>query len=327
MTRCPSGPRAPSSPCWPPAAWPRPGWPPAAAAGGPTVVTVLGSWTGDEQSGFLAMVRGFERQDRHPGRLHRDPRRRRRAGQRHQGRQPAGPRGAGPPGQLRQDAAYGTLVPIDGALDRPAMARQYGPGWLQLMQAAGAPGARHYYAIIVKAALESVIWYDPRQVPASDLGSADRSPRPDLEPARRACHGLARGPARRRGAWAWRTARLRMAGDRLDRGHRAAPVRAEYLRPVGGRHAALDLGPDPAGLAGLRQRGHLPRPGPRRVPRPRWSPATARLASPMFTRPPGCYLDHEASFITAFYTQDRLGGSGTRTRGRAPTSTSSRSRR
>ena len=29
----------------------------------------------------------------------------------------------------------------------------------------------------------------------------------------------------------------------------------------------------------------------------------------MFTRPPGCYLDHEASFITAFYTQDRLGGS------------------
>ncbi|MGH3395634.1 MAG: hypothetical protein ACRDPO_13190 [Streptosporangiaceae bacterium] len=31
------------------------------AAGGPAVVTVLGSWTGDEQSGFLAMVRGFER--------------------------------------------------------------------------------------------------------------------------------------------------------------------------------------------------------------------------------------------------------------------------
>ena len=25
------------------------------------MVTVLGSWTGDEQSGFLAMVRGFER--------------------------------------------------------------------------------------------------------------------------------------------------------------------------------------------------------------------------------------------------------------------------
>jgi len=30
---------------------------------------------------------------------------------------------------------------------------------------------------------------------------------------------------------------------------------------------------------------------------------------PLFTSPPGCYLDHEASFITAFYTQDKLGSS------------------
>jgi alpha-glucoside transport system substrate-binding protein len=28
---------------------------------------------------------------------------------------------------------------------------------------------------------------------------------------------------------------------------------------------------------------------------------------PMFNSPPGCYLDHEGSFITAFYTQDHVG--------------------
>jgi len=34
-----------------------------------------------------------------------------------------------------------------------------------------------------------------------------------------------------------------------------------------------------------------------------------QAGQPLFTRPPRCYLDHEASFITAFYTQDQLGGS------------------
>jgi alpha-glucoside transport system substrate-binding protein len=37
----------------------------------------------------------------------------------------------------------------------------------------------------------------------------------------------------------------------------------------------------------------------------------AVAGQPMFTSPPGCYLDHEASFITAFYAQDRLGSAGT----------------
>jgi alpha-glucoside transport system substrate-binding protein len=138
-------------------------------SGGGPVVTVLGSWTGGEERGFLAMVRGFEQK---------------------YGVQVAytGTRDANAvlasdvkdgnppdlavlatPGQLGQDAAAGTLVPIDSALNPAAMARQYGPGWLRLMQAAGPSGARHYYAIIVKAALKSVIWYEPGKFPAADL--------------------------------------------------------------------------------------------------------------------------------------------------------------
>ena len=33
----------------------------------------------------------------------------------------------------------------------------------------------------------------------------------------------------------------------------------------------------------------------------------ASAGQPMFTSPPGCYLDHEGSFITGFYTTDVLG--------------------
>jgi alpha-glucoside transport system substrate-binding protein len=134
-------------------------------AGGGPVVTVLGSWTGAEESGFLAMIRGFEKKYG----IHVDY-----TGTRDADAVLASDLKDGnppdlavlaTPGELGQDAAAGTLVPIDGALDLTAMARQYGPGWLRLMQAAGPSGTRHYYAIIVKAALKSVIWYEPRQFP------------------------------------------------------------------------------------------------------------------------------------------------------------------
>ena len=148
------------------AAFALPGCGAQAAAG---TVTVLGSWTGDEQSGFLAMIRGFEQKygvrvdytgtrdasavlasDLEDG-------------------NPPDLAVLATPGELRQDAAAGTLVPLDAALSSAGLTSQYGPGWLKLMQATGPSGASHYYAVIVKAALKSVIWYDPRNLPASDL--------------------------------------------------------------------------------------------------------------------------------------------------------------
>jgi alpha-glucoside transport system substrate-binding protein len=35
-----------------------------------------------------------------------------------------------------------------------------------------------------------------------------------------------------------------------------------------------------------------------------------QAGGPMFTSPPGCYLDHEGSFITGFYPQDKFSRSG-----------------
>ena len=140
--------------------------------GGPAAtdtVTVLGTWTGDEQSGFLAMARGFEQKyGIHVDYTGTRDARAVLASDLKDGN-PPDLAVLATPGDLRQDAAAGTLVPIDAALSSAGLTSQYGPGWLKLMQATGPSGASHYYAVIVKAALKSVIWYDPRNLPASDL--------------------------------------------------------------------------------------------------------------------------------------------------------------
>jgi alpha-glucoside transport system substrate-binding protein len=275
-----------------------------------TVVTVLGSWTGDEQSGFLAMVRGFE----HKYGIRVDY-----TGTRDADAVLASDLKDGnppdlavlaTPGELRQDAASGTILPIDGALDLATMARQYGPGSLQLMQAAGPHGTRHYYAIIVKAALKSVIWYDPRQVPTSDLGVLTS---PNL-------------------TWSQLmslTARLRATGtppwcmgmeDSSSSGwpgtdwiedivlHQSGPqIYDQWVAgtlpwtsaPITRAWQTFGQVADTPGLVHGGTGAEL-------------VTNYGLAGQPMFTSPPGCYLDHEASFITAFYTQDRLGGaSGT----------------
>src|SRR4030088_2882029 len=117
------------------AAFALPGCGGPAAAG---TVTVLGSWTGDEQSGFLAMIRGFEQ--KYGVRVDYTGTRDASAVLASDLKDGNPPDLAvlATPGELRQDAAAGTLSPIDGALDPGSMARQYGPGWLQLLPAARA---------------------------------------------------------------------------------------------------------------------------------------------------------------------------------------------
>lgn len=276
-------------------------------SGGPAVVTVLGSWTGDEQAGFLAMVRGFEHrtgiQVDYTGTRDADAVL---ASDLKDGN-PPDLAVLSRPGELRQDAADGTLVPITAALSQQQLARQYTPGWRSLMQAAGPSGARHYYAIIVKAALKSVIWYDPAQFPAADLSTL-RSPSLTWDQLTALVHKLARG-----GVTPWCLG----LEDSSDSGwpgtdwiedivlHRSGP--AVYDQWIAGTlpwtsapiRRAWQIFGSVATSPGLVRGG-----------------AAAALVTsygqagqPLFTRPPRCYLDHEASFITAFYTQDHLGSS------------------
>src|SRR5260370_23328705 len=138
--------------------------------GGQAVVTVLGPWTGAEQGGFLAMIRGFEKrygiQVDYTGTRDADA------------VLASDLKNGNPPdlavlatrGELSQLAAAGSLQPIDRALDLKTMASQYRSSWLRLMKTTGPSGSRHYYAIIVKATLKSLIWDDPEKFPGRHLG-------------------------------------------------------------------------------------------------------------------------------------------------------------
>jgi alpha-glucoside transport system substrate-binding protein len=136
------------------------------AAANESTVTVLGSWTAAEQKGFQAMVRAFE--NKYDNRIHVTyiPSRDALADLANdiQNDDPPDLAVLPSPGVMDQYAAKGSLYPINGALDLQAMKSQYSPNWLQLMQANG-PSGKAYYAVIVKAALKSVIWYDPSQFP------------------------------------------------------------------------------------------------------------------------------------------------------------------
>lgn len=274
--------------------------------GGEPVVTVLGSWTGDEAGGFQAMLHGFEQ----------------RSGIRvdYTGTRDADTvlasdlkDGNAPdlavlatPGELRQDAAAGTIVPLDRALRSQPMAREYGPGWLHLMTAAG-PSGRHYYAIIVKAALKSVIWYDPKHLSAHDL-AALRSPGLTWSQLTSLSKGLRAGSA---SPWCLGLADSSSSGwpgtDWIEDIvlHQSGPqVYDEWVAGTlpwdsAAIRTAWQTFGQVANSPGLVYRGSAAE----------LVTNYGQAGQPMFTSPAGCYLDHEGSFITAFYAQDKLGGS------------------
>jgi alpha-glucoside transport system substrate-binding protein len=50
------------------------------------------------------------------------------------------------------------VIPLDGVVDPQQLSGQYPDSWLRLMLA----GSSRYYAVVVKASLKSLIWYDPQ---------------------------------------------------------------------------------------------------------------------------------------------------------------------
>ena len=277
-------------------------------AGGQAVITVLGPWTGGERDGFLAMLRGFEKQygiqvaftgtrdadavltsDLKNGNL-------------------PGLAVLATRGELIQLAHAGSLRPIDGALDLNAMASQYGPSWLRLMQAAGPSGSRHYYAIMIKATLKSLIWYDPAQFPARDLGLL-KSPGLTWSKLMSLTNSLAAGG---RSPWCMGMADGSRSGwpgtDWIEDIvlHQSGP--AVYDRWLAGTMPwtsapimrAWQTFGRLAGTAGAVLGGT----------KSEFATPYGKAGQPMFTNPPRCYLDHEGSFTTGFYQQDTLSGSG-----------------
>lgn len=273
-------------------------------AGSSQSVTVLGSWTGEERSGFLAMIKGFEKAT--GIRVHYIGTRDADAVLASELKNGDPPELAvlATPGELRQYAATGTLVSLDNVLDQARMTTDYAAGWRNLMRAPGASGHRRYYAVIVKAALKSAIWYDPKNLPP---GARAELTSPNLTWSQ--LSGLtARLAATGTSPWCigmedtsssgwpgtdWvEDIMLHQAGPHLyDRWvagtlpWTSAPVRRAWqtfgtvIDTPGQVHGGLrSMLLTNFGLAGR----------------------------PMFASPPRCFLEHQGSFITGFYAQHRL---------------------
>ena len=133
------------------------GVPGCSAGSGAEVVTVLGSWTGDEQAAFQRVLDGFTRETGIPTSYQ---------GTRAQNQVLRGDlqQGTPPdvavlsnPAELAGYASSGDLKPLDAVLGAEA-AQTYSPQWLKLQQL----GRGAMYAVAVKADLKSIVWYSPK---------------------------------------------------------------------------------------------------------------------------------------------------------------------
>ncbi|MCW2937351.1 MAG: aglE [Actinomycetia bacterium] len=259
-------------------------------------VTVLGPWTAPEEAGFRAMLAGFEKQTGirvdYTGTRDADSV----LASEIQNGKPPDAAVLATPGELRQYAAAGTLRPIDGALDQARMAAEYGPGVRDLMTATGPSGTPHSYGIIVKAALKSVIWYDPKRLPPS-VSAVLTARGLTWDRLIGAVAGLGTRP------WCMGMADTSNSGwpgtdwieDLLL--HQSGP--RAYDQWVAGRlpwtSGQVRQAWQAFGAVAARAGG-----GPGPILLTNFGSAGA----PMFTAPPGCFLDHEGSFIAADYAND-----------------------
>ncbi|GAA2403128.1 ABC transporter substrate-binding protein [Actinomadura vinacea] len=255
-------------------------------SGSDTNVSVLGSWTGEEEASFRAVLADFEKRTG----IHVDytgtrDARAVLASELHDGHPPDTAVLANI-GDLRRYAAGGDLRPISGV----PQGTDNG-----LTTAAGPDGGRRPYGIVVKATVKSLIWYNPRTIPSGLRDRLTAPPRSwdDLAKATAAtgarpwCLGFADTS---NSGWpgtdwiedillhesgpevydAWVSGRLPWTSEPVRNAWRA------FGSVVGGARG---------GTKGILLTGY------------------GQAGAPMFTDPPGCLLEHAGSFVTGFYGQ------------------------
>jgi alpha-glucoside transport system substrate-binding protein len=255
-------------------------------------VNVLATWGGDEQESFLAMVRPFEEQT--GVRVQYEATRDLNAvlTTRLQGGNPPDVAGLPGPGQMAELARAGRLTDLGGVLDTAAMRQQYSEDWLKLGQVDG-----KQVGVFIKTAAKGLIWYSPKafsqagyQVPKTWDELMALSQRVADTGTTPWCIGFEAAAAsgwpgtdwledivlRQAGPdaydqWAqgkikWSSPEIRGAWETLGR------IVADQRMVFGGRQGMLATNFGDAG-------------------------------NPLFTNPPRCYLHHQGSFITSFFTQ------------------------
>lgn len=183
----------------------------------------------------------------------------------------------------------GDLRPLDGVL--PPRSRAYGHGWLRLMRTAGAP--EHQYAVVLRADLKSVVWYDPEKLPTALPSAETRNPRPSWtqltalgkDGATPWCMGMGANSSSGFPGTDWiEQIMLAKYGPAVyqrwaDGALPWTSPQVETAFTIWGRFLDGVRGGGPAALL----------------------TNFADAGRPMFRDPPGCYLDSEGSFIMGYY--------------------------
>lgn len=272
------------------------------AAGGATVaggsgriggsVTVLGTWGGDEQASFMAMVKPFE--DQTGVKVNYEGTRDLNAvlTARVEGGNPPDLAGLPGPGQMAQFARAGKLIDLGPVLDQAALKDQYSEDWLKLAQVDG-----KQTGIFIKAAVKGPIWYNPQalqqaggSVPKTFDDLMALSEKLAASGTTPWCIGMESGAASGWPGTDWlENIVLRQAGpDAYDRWHRgelkwtSPEIKTAWQtwgRIVG--NEKMVFGGKQAMLA----------------------TAFGEAGNPMFSNPPRCYLHHQGSFITDFFVK------------------------
>ncbi|MDQ6710229.1 MAG: ABC transporter substrate-binding protein [Candidatus Dormibacteraeota bacterium] len=125
---------------------------------------VIGTWIGDEQAAFLAMVKPWE--TRSGNKVDYEPSRDLDSllAARLQAGEAPDLAGLSGPGQMADLARAGKLVDLGNVLDMNRMASQYGPGWVRLGTV-----NRKLVGVFVKASINGLIFYDPSAIASAGL--------------------------------------------------------------------------------------------------------------------------------------------------------------
>lgn len=187
------------------------------------------------------------------------------------------------------------IFPLDNILNPRQMAALYSEQWRQLEKA----GTNYTYAVVVKADVKSIIWYDPQHLASPPatwnqlLSDSKKWAQIGTTPW---CLGVASTSASGWPGTDWiADILLHQSGEKFYREwidgtlSWTSPQVTTAWKTWGGIIAPGQVygGSISALLTGFNSAG-----------------------APMFDRTPGCYLDHEASFIMPDYEQDKLPDGG-----------------
>jgi alpha-glucoside transport system substrate-binding protein len=259
-------------------------------------VTVLVVWGDSELESFRAMVAPFEERTGTTVEIESTRDLNAVLQTRVEGGNPPDVAGLPGPGQMAEFARAGQLIDLSGILDTSAMGQQYAADWLELGKVDG-----KQVGIFIKASAKGFIWYDPQvweskgyQPPDDWDGLLELSRKMQQDGTAPWCIGLESGDASGWPGTDWlEDIVLRQAGpDVYDRWYRGE---IKWTSPE--IKGAWETWGEIVGTQGMVLGG-----GQGMV-----ATAFQTAGDPLFRDPPGCYMHHQASFITDFFMDNTPG--------------------